>query len=55
MDDKIATLASRLGFEDIDEHDVYHRLDQDIGAVGSNIVDAFDPPGVVVILLDAEL
>ena len=55
MDDEVATLAGSLLLEHIDEHDVNHRLYQDVCTVGTYVVDTLHPVGVVVVFLDAEL
>lgn len=55
MDDEVATLACSLLLEHIDEHDVYHRLYQDVRTVGAYVVDTLHPIGVIVVFLDAEL
>ena len=53
--DELSTLSRSLFLKHIDEHDVHHSLHQNVCTIRTNIVDALNPIGVVVVFLYAKL
>ena len=54
MQFEVAELTRNLAFEDIDQHDVHHCLDQYVRAVGTHVRQFLHPVRIIVVLLHLE-